>query len=133
MLNPYQIKNVVIRKIVKESSDVKRFVLEFEDKEYAEQFDFLPGQFMEISMLGFNEAPFTFGSSSKVKHIFEIAVRDVGMLTSELHRMKVGDEVGMRGPFGNGFPMKLIESRNLLLISGGCGFVPLRSVIEQFF
>ncbi len=132
MFNPYQTKSVVIRKIIKESSDAKRFVLEFQDKEYAKQFDFLPGQFIEISIPGFNEAPFTFGSSSKNKEFFEIAVRDVGSLTSALSQMKVSDEVGMRGPFGNGFPMDLLKSRNLLLVSGGCGFVPLRSVTEEY-
>ncbi len=132
MFNPYQTKLVVIKRVIKESSDVKRFVLEFENKLDKENFDFIPGQFIKVSIPGLCDAPFTFGSSPKNRDNFEIAVRGVGNLTNFLNRMQIGQKIGIRGPYGNGFPMDLIKKRNTLIVSGGCGFVPFKSMIEDY-
>lgn len=132
MLNSYKTKLVIIKRVIKESSDVKRFVLEFENKVDQENFDFIPGQFIKVSVPGLCDAPFTFGTSPKNKENFEIAVRGVGNLTNFLNRMQVGQKLGIRGPYGNGFPMDIIKKRNVLIVSGGCGFVPFKSIIEDY-
>lgn len=132
MFNPYQTKLVTIKRIIKESVDTKRFVLEFENNFDKQNFDFVPGQFIEVSIPKFGDAPFTFGSSPKNRENFEIAVRAVGGLSNFLHKMQMGQRIGVRGPYGNGFPMELIKKRNIIIISGGCGFVPLRSILNDY-
>lgn len=132
MLNPYQTKLVVIKRVIKESSDVKRFVLEFENNVDKENFNFIPGQFIKVSIPGLGDAPFSFGTSPRIKENFEIAVRGVGNLTNFLNRMQIGQRLGVRGPYGNGFPIDLIKKRNVLIVSGGCGFVPFKSIIDDY-
>jgi len=89
-----------------------------------------PGQFVEVSVFGVGEAPISVSSSPTKKGSFEICVRKVGNLTNALHSLKEGDTVGIRGPFGNGFPVDKLEGKDLLFIGGGIGMVPLRSLIN---
>jgi len=81
-------------------------------------------------LLGVGEAPFSISSSPTKLGSFELVIRNVGKLTQVLHDLKEGDEVGIRGPFGNGFPIHILEGSDLLFIAGGIGIVPLRSVIN---
>jgi NAD(P)H-flavin reductase len=89
-----------------------------------------PGQFVQVSLLGWGEAPISVASSPTRDGIFELGVRRAGSLTSALHQLRAGDRVGIRGPFGNPFDLKSLAGRDLLLISGGCGLAPLRSLIQ---
>ena len=95
-----------------------------------ENLNHLPGQFVVLSLLGVGEAPFSISSSPTKLGSFELVIRNVGKLTQVLHNLKEGDEVGVRGPFGNGFPIHILEGSDLLFIAGGIGIVPLRSVIN---
>lgn len=88
-----------------------------------------PGQFVMISVPGVGEAPISVSSSPNKKGAFELVVRRAGMLTEFLHKMKEGDSVGIRGPFGRGFPEDLLKGKDLLMIGGGCGTIPLHSLI----
>lgn len=90
----------------------------------------LPGQFVQLSILGFTEAPISVASSPTRKGFFDLAIRRAGTLTGEMHRKVPGDMVGIRGPFGSGFDLSLLGGKDLLLISGGCGLAPLRSLIQ---
>lgn len=94
-----------------------------------ENFIFKPGQFIQLSLPGFGEAPFSICSSPKKKERFEILAQKVGSLTNKLFTLSPGDEIGIRGPLGNGFPLEEIRGKNISLISGGCGLAPMRSVI----
>lgn len=89
-----------------------------------------PGQFVEVSVFGIGEAPISISSSPTRGPGFELGVRAVGSVTDALHRMKPGDRVGIRGPFGNGFPLKDLSGRDLLFVAGGIGLYPLRSMIH---
>jgi NAD(P)H-flavin reductase len=89
-----------------------------------------PGQFVEVSVLGIGEAPMSISSSPTRGDLFELGVRAVGNLTRALHRLQPGDTVGIRGPFGNGFPVSELQRRDLLFVAGGIGLCPLRSMIE---
>lgn len=89
-----------------------------------------PGQFVELYLPGYGEAPFSISSSPTKDGPFELGIRKVGNVTNELHRKEVGDKVGIRGPFGNGFPVDFLKGKDLLFISGGLGIVPLRSLIN---
>lgn len=89
-----------------------------------------PGQFIELSLLGIGEAPISISSPPGVENSFELAVRKVGNLTSAMHRLKVGDRVGIRGPFGTHFPVDETQGKDILFVAGGIGLVPLRSFIK---
>jgi sulfite reductase subunit B len=91
-----------------------------------------PGQFMEVSVFGIGEAPISISSSpSRSNGTFELCVRKVGDVTSALHSLKVGDRVGLRGPFGRGFPFEKFRGKDILFVPGGLGLAPLRSLINQ--
>lgn len=89
-----------------------------------------PGQFVMVSLLGVGEAPFSVSSSPTKLGSFELVVRNVGKLTNVINRLKAGDEVGIRGPFGNGFPVHILDGSDLLFVAGGIGIVPLHSLIN---
>jgi len=91
--------------------------------------DHAPGQFMQVSLLGVGEAPMSICSSSK--DYFEISVRSVGAVSSKLCSLKKGDVVGMRGPYGRGYPMNTLEGNNVIVIGGGSGVAPVRGVVEH--
>jgi sulfhydrogenase subunit gamma (sulfur reductase) len=91
-----------------------------------------PGQFVEVSILGVGEAPISITSSpSRSNGDFEICVRRLGDLTGVLHRMGPGDKIGVRGPFGHGFPYMRFRGKDLLFVLGGLGLPPGRSLINQ--
>lgn len=92
--------------------------------------DHLPGQFVQVSLLGWGEAPISVASSPTRKGFFELGVRRAGSLTGTMHQMKAGDAIGIRGPFGRPFDLPRLRGQDLLLISGGCGLAPMRSLIQ---
>lgn len=89
-----------------------------------------PGQFVQVSLLGWGEAPISVASSPTRNGYFELGVRRVGSFTSAMHHLATGDRVGIRGPYGRPFELKKLQGRDLLLISGGCGLAPMRSLIQ---
>jgi sulfhydrogenase subunit gamma (sulfur reductase) len=89
------------------------------------------GQFVEVSVFGIGEAPISVTSSPTRNGTFELCIREVGDVTGALHRMEPGSTVGIRGPFGNGFPVDKMRGKDLLFAPGGMGLPPLRSVIQQ--
>src|SRR4030042_5627574 len=74
-----------------------------------ESLDHDPGQFVEVSLFGVGEAPISIASSPTMRHSFDLCVRRVGKVTSEMHKLEQGDEIGIRGPFGKGFPIRILE------------------------
>ncbi len=90
----------------------------------------IPGQFVEVSIPGIGEAPISVSSSPTRDENFQLAIRNVGNVTQSIHDMKEGDVLGIRGPFGNGFPLDTLKGKDLLLIAGGIGLFPLRSLIQ---
>jgi sulfhydrogenase subunit gamma (sulfur reductase) len=119
-----------IVQIQTETYDTKSFELEFVESPVKEEFRFRPGQFVEASVLGVGEAPFGLSSNPNHPSTFRITVRAVGSVTQALHQLKAGDRIGIRGPFGNGFPYDGIKGKNILFVGGGIGLPPLRSLIE---
>jgi NAD(P)H-flavin reductase len=112
-----------------ETPDTKTFTLRFRDSKNGRDFDFLPGQFLELSVFGYGEAPFCIASSPTRPEALQTTVRRTGKLTDQLHKLGKGDEVGIRGPFGNGFDLEGALGKDLLFVAGGIGLPPLRSLI----
>ncbi len=119
-----------IVEIQTETYDTKSFELEFVESQGKDEFRFKPGQFVEASVLGVGEAPFGLSSNPNHPSTFRITVRAVGSVTQALHQLKAGDRIGIRGPFGNGFPYDGVKGKNILFVGGGIGLPPLRSLIE---
>ena len=120
----------VITDIRRETPDVKTFRVE--RPEGGKLFEHLPGQCAMLCVPGVGEAMFSITSSSTNKLYQEFSIKMCGTLTEHLHSMEVGDQITVRGPYGNNFPVEGedIKGKNLLFIAGGIALAPLRSVIN---
>jgi NAD(P)H-flavin reductase len=92
--------------------------------------DHEPGQFVMVSVFGIGEIPLSICSSPTSRATFDLCVRAVGKVTEAMHTLEAGDEVGIRGPYGKGFPIRILEGNDLLIIAAGLGVAPLRSLIN---
>ncbi len=129
MNNPYLPHVAAIKEIRDEGPDLKSFELAFKDEAVWDRFSPQPGQFIELSVFGEGEAPFGVATGPSEDHALRISVQKVGRLTEALHGMSPGDEVGVRGPFGNGWPLEEAKGKSLILIGGGIGLPPIRSAL----
>ncbi|MFC1549051.1 FAD/NAD(P)-binding protein [Candidatus Omnitrophota bacterium] len=98
-----------------------------------EPISFETGQFVEITIPGVGEAPFTPSSRPAVKDVMEVSVMKVGKVTDKIHELKKGDVIGVRGPMGTGYPVDDFKDKEVLIVGGGCGFAPLRSLMYELF
>jgi sulfhydrogenase subunit gamma (sulfur reductase) len=128
MLNPNPAKIVK----TEDMTEIEKYLeVEFLNESYAKNFDYQPGQFVEVGVMGVGEAPISICAIRKNHRILELCVRNVGRVTKAVHRAKIGDLLWIRGPYGNGFPMEKMEKNNLLLVGGGLGIAPLRGVLQH--
>ncbi len=119
----------VITDIRKETPDVKTFRVEA--PEGGKLFEHMPGQCAMLCVPGVGEAMFSITSSPTNKLFQEFSIKKCGVLTDYLHDLQVGDEIMLRGPYGNNFPVDTeLKGKNLLFVAGGIGLAPLRSVIN---
>lgn len=127
--NPFVPHPATLKRIVDLTPDVKLFCVEFDDPALRDSFDYQPGQFGFVSAYGVGESPFGITSTSSKKESVDFAVRRVGTVTNALHELPEGATVGVRGPFGNYWPMDHFKGKDILVIGGGIGFAPVRPVI----
>lgn len=138
MRNQYKTYSLVITNIENQNSLVRLFTLKPKDSSSIKCIAddkktikcWQPGQFIVLSIPGFGEAPFAFCSSPTPCNEFQICVQNKGMITNKLFTMEIGEEIYFRGPYGNGFPVTKLSKRNILLVAGGLGLVPLRPLIQ---
>ncbi|MCJ7692630.1 MAG: FAD/NAD(P)-binding protein [Sedimentisphaerales bacterium] len=121
--NPYQPINGEIVEIIDESPTIKNFVIKPE-----ERFKFATGQFVELTLPGEGEAPFTPSSSPAVTDKMDITIMKAGRVTALLHDCKKGQKVGIRGPYGNGYPVDDFVGKEVYIVGGGVGLAPIRSL-----
>jgi len=133
MKNLYKPFKVKIVKIERHSSDVKLFRLQKEKGSFSVNNQGLvanPGQFVLISNFGYGESPFGIASSPFETSYVDILVRRARTVTTSLHQLKKGDQIFMRGPYGNGFPVDFMSNKDVVMVTGGCGIPPIASLIE---
>jgi len=129
MITPEKPLPAEILEIHQDTLDTKTFTVRFVDKKLQKKFFFIPGKFMMVSVFGIGEVPISISSSPYKTDSLKFTVVDVGNVTHAMHQLKKSDIIGLRGPFGNGFPMHRFRKKNILFVSGGCGLAPLRSAI----
>lgn len=128
--NPMKPHLATITDIRDLATGIKLFRVRLDDPEVSASFDYVPGQFAEVSAFGVGESPFGITSTRERGEEVEFAINRVGTVTEALHRMDVGDKIGVRGPLGNGFPMDEFKGKNIVILGGGIGGAPLRPVIN---
>ena len=129
--NPYRPWPARIISMTKLTETETLFELRIIDHKVREQFNFNAGQFMELSIFGVGEAPISISSAPSKKGFIELCVRRAGTVTGALHSMRCGDVVGLRGPFGRGFPFEEMKGHDILMVAGGLGIAPLKSLINH--
>ena len=120
-----------VEQIEIENSQIATFVLAFSDRRYNDAFRYQPGQFMLVSMPHCGEAPISISSTPTRPGNIHLSVRKAGKLTTAMHGLRVGDTIGLRGPYGRPFPMEQLAGRDLLFVAGGIGLAPLRAVVSS--
>jgi len=121
-------QTATIEEIRDEIRDVKTFYMSLDNKELDKNFKIKSGQFIMCTIFGAGEFAVSLPPSPENDR-FHLTVRKVGSVTNALHELKTGDKVGIRGPFGNGFPFEEIKGKNIIYVAGGIGLIPLRSSI----
>ena len=120
-MNLYIPRMAKITGIRNETPDTKTFAIETD-------ISYRAGQFLELSVLGYGEAPISISGGGD--GTIDLTIRAVGNVTNRMHMMQAGEYVGLRGPFGNGWPVEKAVQKNLLIVAGGIGLAPLKPVIE---
>lgn len=123
-MNPNSPQQSKILSIKDLTADTKLYQLDLKN------FHFIPGQFLMVGLLGYGEIPISIASSPTEKNYLELAIRRVGRVTEGIHKLSINDYLWIRGPYGNGFPMHKFKNKNIIVIAGGCGLAPMRSVIN---
>jgi NAD(P)H-flavin reductase len=115
-----------IVEIIDMTSDIKLFKVK-----PTKHFPYKPGEFIMLSLWGKGEIPISITSTYGFHKYIELCIRRVGYITTALHLLKPAAKIGIRGPFGNTFPIEKAKGRDILFFAGGLGIVPLRPLIHK--
>ena len=130
MVNPHLPLEAEVVERIQESPTIFTLRLRFTDPVKHAAFRFAPGQFNMLYLYGVGEVPISIVSDPQNEHLFDHAIRVVGRVTRGLEQLKAGDRLGVRGPYGRGWPLKLAENRDVMVVTGGLGCAPVVSVIN---
>ncbi len=124
-MNPYVPEMGKILGVKRETPDVKTFHFSLDEEK---EIKFTPGQVIMVSVLGFGESTFGIIPTGR-RGVYEFGVKKTGIVTNRLFRLKKGDRIGIRGPFGNGYPIKDMKGKNVIMVAGGIGSPPIKSLL----
>jgi len=130
VMNLYNPQIGVIKKIKPESSNTNTYTITFPDSKLQKDFSSKPGQFMMLNIFGAGESAISLSDIVNNSSIIT-TIRGVGTVTNAIISLKEGDYIGIRGPYGNGWPLDHIKDKDVLIVAGGMGIAPLRSVINH--
>ncbi|HTT71402.1 MAG TPA: FAD/NAD(P)-binding protein [Anaeromyxobacteraceae bacterium] len=128
-MNLYQPHLMRIEAITDETPDTRTFKLTFKEPAVAQGFLFSAGQFGEYSVFGEGESTFCIASPPTRRGYIECSFKAMGKVTQAMRRLRVGDSLGFRGPYGNTFPLEAMKGRSVVFVAGGIGLAPVRCVI----
>jgi sulfhydrogenase subunit gamma (sulfur reductase) len=129
-INPLAPVKARIIKIQKMTDIEKLVTLKFQNPEEHARFNYKPGQFLKLGVMGVGEAPISLCTAQSDESSLELCIRNAGRVTSAVHNLSVGNTVWVRGPYGNGFPMENFYEKDLILVAGGLGIAPIRGVLQ---
>ena len=133
MTNPYLPQLVKVKKVESLTPSIRKisYSVARDKLGWKKSLFFTPGQFVLAGIWGVGEAPFGLANNPFETQQQAIVVRNTGgQVTSTMHRIKVGDTITIRGPYGNGFPLKKMKGADIVAIAGGCGIPPIASLME---
>jgi NAD(P)H-flavin reductase len=130
MVNPHLPLEAEVVERIQESPTIFTLRLRFTDPVKHAAFRFAPGQFNMLYLYGVGEVPISIVSDPQDEHLFDHAIRVVGRVTRGLEQLNAGDRLGVRGPYGRGWPLKLAENKDVMVVTGGLGCAPVVSVIN---
>jgi NAD(P)H-flavin reductase len=128
MHNPYSYIEAEVEKVANETANIKTFTLRPRGA-----ISFRAGQFMEVSLPGIGEAPFTPSSNHDTRDSLEFTIMSAGRVTKLIHQAKPGDVFGLRGPYGTAYPLNDFKSKEIFIVGGGVGLAPLRALLYALF
>ncbi len=129
-LNPLEPVKARITEIQKVTDLEKMVTIRFQEQEDQTKFNYMPGQFIKLGVMGVGEAPISICTAQTDEPGLELCIRNAGRVTNAVHNLKVGNTVWVRGPYGNGFPMEDFTGKDLMLVAGGLGIAPIRGVLQ---
>lgn len=127
--NPFRPELATIQDIIQETSNILTFRVVLNDEQKMREFSFQPGQVGQLSVFGAGESTFVINSPPTRKDYLQFSVMRTGEVTQRLHQMNIGDQIGVRAPLGNGFPVDKLKAHDILFIAGGIGMAPLRTLL----
>ena len=130
MTDLYRYHEAEIVERIQESRDIFTLRLSFTDPTVHNTYRFRPGQFNMLYQFGLGEVPISIVSDPEFDDLFDHTIRVVGRVTRAMAQLKPGDHIGVRGPYGQGWPLEAFAGRNIVLVTGGLGCAPLVSVIH---
>ncbi len=128
--NPYLPHLATIQEVITETANIKTFRVTLNDKACMDGFTFEPGQTGQLSIFGAGESTFVINSSPTQKDYLQFSVMKTGEVTEKLHKLQAGDTVGVRAPLGNHFPYETFKGKDIILIAGGIGMAPIRTIMQ---
>jgi len=127
-MNEYIPNIAFIKKIIPETPDTNTYLIELGDKKLQKNLLINPGQFMMLNLFGVGESAISF-SDIPLNNEFYFTIRGVGNVTRNILSLKEGDNMGIRGPYGEGWPLDKVKGKDILIVAGGMGLAPLKGVI----
>jgi NAD(P)H-flavin reductase len=125
---PMTTEPFTIRRVVKDTYDT--FTLEMVRQHGSRDFRFKPGQFNMLYVFGTGEVPISISGDPGDSRTLTHTIREVGAVTKVMRRLKTGDSIGVRGPYGTAWPVDAAEGNDVVIVAGGIGLAPLRPAIH---
>jgi len=119
-----------IHRMLKETHDT--YTLELESTNGADGFPFSAGQFNMLYVFGVGEVPISISGDPSIPKMLRHTTRSVGAVTKAILKLRSGDVLGVRGPFGNHWPVSEAVGNDVVIVAGGIGLAPLRPVLYSF-
>lgn len=129
-LNPGQPEEAIIIERIQEGPNLFTLRLQFTEPSLQSAYTFQPGQFNMLYLYGVGEIPISIVSDPEDNHIIDHTIRVVGRVTRGMNNLKTGDRLGLRGPYGRGWPMLESQHKDIVIVTGGLGCAPAVSVIN---
>jgi NAD(P)H-flavin reductase len=128
MSNPHMPGQAIVLENIQESSTL--YTLRLQMAEQQEEFRFMPGQFNMLYLPGVGEIPISIVSDPRDEDVIDHTIRKVGRVTNAMASLKPGDRIGLRGPYGRGWPIEEAKGKDIVIVTGGLGCAPVVSMIH---